>query len=162
MWVPYGEVRDGQVLLTRQERPGTLQLAVLDLSTGDLATDPVSATPPGLQLPDGLGLDDRTAPIGSSQIYYPSLRGYEQVEVTPEGLLHRTPLPAAWLPDGTVLVDTGLWYWENRFTAPRERYLVDLSTGELEPLEMPALESPRFGNATGLPPQARDRAITIR
>jgi hypothetical protein len=160
MWAPHLDVRDGRVLLTRQIRPGTLELAVLDLTTGRLVTGPVSATLPAVELPLDLRRDGQWLHPDSGS-YVSSLLGIPRNDISPDGEFHRTPMPRAWLHDTAVLVDTGQWGWEAGFTVPREHHVVDLATGQWHPATV-SVAAPHewvwFGDAAGLSPQARDRA----
>jgi hypothetical protein len=163
MWAPYSEVRHGRVLLGRQPEAGTLELAVLDLGTGELAGEPVSATLPAVPLPDGMPADRLGGfPHTGSHVAHPS--GFTRKEITATGEFLRTPLPMAWLYDGTVLLDTGWWRWRSGFEVPAEHYIVDLSTGDMRAVALPVTTTYgvlRVGNAADLAPAAREVAITI-
>jgi hypothetical protein len=160
MWAPHGDIRDGRVLLTRQIRPDTLELAVLDLTTGRLVTGPVAATLPAVELPPELRRDGQWL-HPDSWSYAGSLLGTPRRDISSDGEFHRTPMPRAWLYDTAVLVDTGQWGWQTGFTLPREHHVVDLATGQLHPANLPmeaTLAWMWFGDAAGLSPEARDHA----
>jgi hypothetical protein len=69
------------------------------------------------------------------------------------------------LHDGSVLLEAGWYGFDIGFEVPAQSHRVDLSTGTMDQVDLPGPARsgiPQFGDAAGLSPQARDRAITIQ
>ncbi len=163
MWAPHSEVRDGRVLLGRLPEPGTLELAVLDLTTGGVVLGPVTATLPPVTLPADVSPEDGYQ--SSARASHAHAHGLYRTATIDDGQLYRSPLPVAWLHDGTALLEAGWYGFDTGFEVPAESHRVDLSTGTMDPVDLPGPATsgiPQFGDSAGLSPQARDRAITIR
>jgi hypothetical protein len=163
MWAPQSEVRDGRVLLGRLPEPGTFELAVLDLTTGSMVRGPVTATLEPVTLPADVSPEDGYQ--SSARASHAHAHGLYRTAIIDDGQLYRSPLPVAWLHDGTVLLEVGWYGFSTGFEVPAGTHRLELSSGAMHPVDLPgpaASGLPHVGDAAGLSPQARDRAITIR